>query len=511
MNREALVTKARRRRSGARAVKDRVLTRGDLPSRLKGRRRCRRRREESAEAVVADDVDLFPSLVDEGPNGTESESIMSLDDEKSQKPSKGPRVRRTGEACAETLGGKPSSTAGHEDERSGTAALMERVAVHANLMAAAKRVKQNKGSPGVDGMTVDVVDDWLSAHGEALRQQLLSGSYRPAPVRRVSIPKKDGGMRELGIPTVVDRVVQQAVLQVLQPLLDPTFSTSSYGFRPGRSAHGAVLQAQRYVQEGRRIVVDVDLSKFFDRVNHDVLMGRLAKRIGDKRLLRLIRRFLEAGVMANGVVMQRHEGTPQGGPLSPLLANFLLDEVDKALERRGHAFVRYADDCNVYVRSMKAGERVMAGLRQLYDQLRLKVNEEKSAVARATTRKFLGFSLWISKGPTVRRRVAPKAMTTMKDRVRELTRRSVGRSLDDVIRELRSYLLGWKGYFRLAETPGVFKDLDQWIRHRLRALIVKQDRGGRGNTRWADGRNQTVHAKLPIRFFDEKGLPRLAT
>ncbi len=436
---------------------------------------------------------------------------MSLDDEQSQKPDTGPRAAQAGEACSTVRGGKTSSTMGHEDERSGTAALMERVAAHANLLAAAKRVKQNKGSAGVDGMTVDVVDDWLTAHGESLRQQLLSGRYRPAPVRRVSIPKKDGGMRELGIPTVVDRVVQQAVLQVLQPLLDPTFSTSSHGFRPGRSAHGAVLQAQRYVQEGRRIVVDVDLSKFFDRVNHDVLMGRLAKRIGDKRLLRLIRRFLEAGVMLNGVVMERHEGTPQGGPLSPLLANFLLDEVDKALERRGHAFVRYADDCNVYVRSMKAGERVMAGLRQLYERLRLKVNEEKSAVARATTRKFLGFALWIAKGPTVRRRVAPQAMTTMKDRVRELTRRSVGRSLDDVIRELRSYLLGWKGYFRLAETPGVFDDVDKWIRHRLRALIVKQDRGGRGNTRWADGRNQTAHAKLPIRFFDEKGVPRLAT
>lgn len=461
--------------------------------------------------MVVDDADSIPPLVDEGPNGTESESLMPLDDEQPQKPDTGPRTSRAGEACSTVRGGEPSSTAGQEDERSGTAALMERVAAHANLLAAAKRVKQNKGSAGVDGMTVDVVDDWLAAHGEVLRQQLLSGSYRPAPVRRVSIPKKDGGMRELGIPTVVDRLVQQAVLQVMQPLLDPTFSTSSHGFRPGRSAHGAVLQAQRYVQEGRRIVVDVDLSKFFDRVNHDVLMGRLAKRIKDKRLLRLIRRFLEAGVMLNGVVMQRHEGTPQGGPLSPLLANFLLDEVDKALERRGHAFVRYADDCNVYVRSMKAGERVMAGLRQLYEHLRLKVNEDKSAVARAVTRKFLGFSLWISKGPTVRRRVAPKAMTAMKDRVRELTRRSVGRSLDDVIRELRSYLLGWKGYFRLAETPRVFDDLDKWIRHRLRALIAKQRRGGRGNTRWADGRNQTAHATLPIRFFDEKGVPRLAT
>jgi len=250
----------------------------------------RKRSEKSAEAVVADDVGLVPPLVDEGPNGTESESLMSLDDEQSQKPDTGPRAAQAGEACSATRGGKTSSTMGQEDERSGTAALMERVAAHANLLAAAKRVKQNKGSAGVDGMSVDVIDDWLTSHGESLRQQLLSGRYRPSPVRRVSIPKKDGGMRELGIPTVVDRVVQQAVLQVLQPLLDPTFSTSSHGFRPGRSAHGAVLQAQRYVQEGRRIVVDVDLSKFFDRVNHDVLMGRLAKRIEDKRLLGLIRR-----------------------------------------------------------------------------------------------------------------------------------------------------------------------------------------------------------------------------
>jgi group II intron reverse transcriptase/maturase len=436
---------------------------------------------------------------------------MVLDDEQSQKPSQvGPRDGNAGEAGAPLGGGRSSSTATHGDERSGTAALMEHVAAHANLKAATKRVKQNKGSAGVDGMTVDVVDDWLTAHGEELRQQLLSGRYRPAPVRRVSIPKKDGGMRELGIPTVVDRVVQQAVLQVLQPLFDPTFSTSSHGFRPRRSAHGAILQAQQYVQEGRHVVVDVDLSKFFDRVNHDVLMGRLAKRIEDKRLLRLIRRFLEAGVMLNGVVMERHEGTPQGGPLSPLLANLLLDDVDKELERRGHAFVRYADDCNVYVRSMKAGERVMAGLRQLYERLHLKVNEEKSAVAKVTTRKFLGFSFWMYRRKA-HRRVAPQALATMRDRVRSLTRRVVGRSLDDVIKDLRSYLLGWKGYFGLSEVKGPLADADQWIRHRLRALVVKQRRGGRGNTRWSATRRQTINFDLPTRFFDEKGLPRLAT
>ncbi len=434
---------------------------------------------------------------------------MVVDDKQSQKPDTGPRNREPGEAGSPGRGGRSLPTEGHETERSGTAALMERVAAHANLRAAMKRVKQNKGSAGVDGMTVDVVDDWFTAHGEELRQQLLSGSYRPAPVRRVSIPKKDGWMRELGIPTVVDRVVQQAVLQVLQPLFDPTFSTSNYGFRPGRSAAQAVLAAQRFQQEGRKIVVDVDLSKFFDRVNHDVLMGRLAKRIEDKRLLRLIHRFLEAGVMLNGVVMERHEGTPQGGPLSPLLANVLLDEVDKELERRGHAFCRYADDCNVYVRSMKAGERVMAGLRRLFESLRLKVNEEKSAVARATTRKFLGFSFRMSKG-TVRRRIAPQSIATMKDRVRGLTRRTVGKSLDDVIKGLRSYLLGWKNYFQLGESPTTLRDLDKWVRHRLRTIVVKQRRGGRG-ARWSATRQPSINFELPISFFDEKGLPRLAT
>lgn len=406
---------------------------------------------------------------------------------------------------------------------------MERVVSRANLMAALKRVKANKGSAGVDGMTTEELRAHLMSAWPRLREELLGGRYHPQPVKRVSIPKGGGGVRELGIPTVVDRFIQQALLGVLQPIFDPTFSDSSFGFRPGRSAHQAVLKAQQHVQEGRRFVVDVDLEKFFDRVNHDVLMGRLEKRLDDKRVLVLIRRFLEAGVMMHGVVMPRDEGTPQGGPLSPLLANFLLDEVDKELEGRGHKFVRYADDCNVYVGSERAGERVMGLLRRLFGKLRLRINEEKSAVAKATSRKFLGFSFWI-RAATVHRRVAKKAMATMKDRVRGLTRRVAGQSLEDVVDELGQYLRGWKGYFRLAETPSVFDDVDGWIRHRLRALKLKQWRRGTtahreasamgaspnvaariaGNLRsyWRNAR-MLAHTIMPNRFFDELGLPRL--
>ena len=282
-----------------------------------------------------------------------------------------------------------ASSASSGDEHSGTGRLMERVAAHANLETAMKKVIGNKGSAGVDGMPTTSVHAWYSEHGEKFREQLLTGIYKPTVVKRVEIPKPDGGVRLLGIPTVIDRVVQQAILQVLQPLIDPTFSSHSYGFRPGRSGHDALREAHRYVAEGRSVVVDVDLEKFFDRVNHDVLMDRLAKRIEDKRLLRLLRGFLKAGVMLNGVVIERHEGTPQGGPISPLLANVLLDEVDKELEQRGLAFVRYADDCNVYVRSMRAGLRVLSSLKTLFGRLRLRVNDEKSGVAAATERGFL--------------------------------------------------------------------------------------------------------------------------
>jgi group II intron reverse transcriptase/maturase len=408
---------------------------------------------------------------------------------------------------------------------------MEAVVERRNLQAALKRVKQNKGSPGIDGMTVGELPDHLRVHWPSLREHLLAGTYQPQPVRRQTIPKSDGGERELGIPTVLDRFLQQALLQVLQPRFDPTFSQHSHGFRPGRSAHDAVREAHRYVQQGRSWVVDVDLEKFFDRVNHDVLMGRLAKRIEDRRLLGLLRRYLNAGVMANGVVMERHEGTPQGGPLSPLLANVLLDEVDKELEKRGHAFVRYADDCNVYVQSQRAGERVMQTLRRMYAKLHLRVNESKSAVARAQDRKFLGYTFWVSPKGEVRRTIASKALDAMKQRVRRLTSRARGRSLAQVCQDLRAYLPGWKAYFRLEELPGVFRDLDGWIRHRLRALQLKHWRQGttifrelrkRGMSprdarrvaanasRWWHNSKMLINVALPNKFFDGLGLPRLA-
>jgi len=306
---------------------------------------------------------------------------------------------------------------------------MERVVERANALAALKRVKQNKGSAGVDGMTVEELTPYLVANWEEIRAHLLAGSYQPQPVRRQEIPKSGGGTRQLGIPTVVDRFIQQCLLQALQPHFDPTFSEHSYGFRPKRSAHGAVRAAQGYIQSGRRWVADVDLAKFFDRVNHDVLMERLSRRIADGRVLGLIRRYLVAGVMADGVVVERHEGTPQGGPLSPLLANVLLDEVDKELEKRGLAFARYADDLNVYTRSKRAAEDAMATLKRLFTRLRLQVNEAKSAVARAWERKFLGYSFWVAPGRVIRPRVAPAALAEMKARVRAITRRTGGRSL----------------------------------------------------------------------------------
>jgi RNA-directed DNA polymerase len=423
-------------------------------------------------------------------------------------------------------------TAAHGNERSGNddALLMERVVARDNVVAALKRVQKNKGSPGIDGMTVEALRDHLRETWPVLREQLLAGTYRPRPVKRQLIPKSDGGVRELGIPTALDRFIQQAILQVLQPRIDPSFSSHSHGFRPGRRAHDAVCEAQKYIQEGRQWVVDVDLEKFFDRVNHDVMMGKLATRIADKRLLGLIRRYLDAGIMADGVVTERREGTPQGGPLSPLLANVLLDEVDKELEKRGHAFVRYADDCNVYVRSRRAGERVMQTLQRLYAQLRLRINESKSTVARPWDRKFLGYSFWVAKGETIKRRIADKALAAMKDRVRGITIRH-GRSLPAIVADLRSYLVGWKNYFRLADTPRTFRDLDGWIRHRLRAIQLKHWRHFRTILRELRARGLSAHhagevamnagrwwkhsahalnRALPIRYFDTLGLPRLA-
>ena len=351
--------------------------------------------------------------------------------------------------------------------------VMEEVCGRENCLRALQRVKSNKGSPGIDGMKVGELPGYLKQHWPAIREQLLSGTYEPQPVRRVEIPKPDGGVRKLGIPTVLDRFIQQAVMQVLQGRWDGTFSEHSHGFRPGRSAHQAVKKAQQYVREGRRWVVDLDLEKFFDRVNHDRLMKSVALRIADKRMLRLIGAFLKAGVMENGLVSPVDEGTPQGGPLSPLLSNLVLDELDRELERRGHRFVRYADDCNIYVRSDGAGQRVMRSVtRFITRRLKLKVNESKSAVARPAERKFLGFSISNAKEP--KRRIAPKALLRCKRKIRELTRRTRGISLERMTKELASYLRGWKSYFGFCQTPSVLQGLDQWIRRRLRSVIWKQ-------------------------------------
>jgi RNA-directed DNA polymerase len=352
-----------------------------------------------------------------------------------------------------------------------TVDLMERICDRDNLNRAYRKVRANKGAPGVDGITVDELAAWIAAHKDALIASLLEGSYQPQPVRGVQIPKPGGGVRQLGIPTVRDRLVQQAILQILEPLFDPTFSNSSYGFRPGRSAHQALAAAQEHVQEGRTIVVDMDLEKFFDRVNHDILMARLARRIADKRLLRIIRRFLEAGLMQQGVCILRHEGTPQGGPLSPLLANLLLDDLDRELERRGHKFCRYADDCNIYVRTQAAGERVLASLTQFLEtRLRLRVNREKSAAAHISERKFLGHRL-LAGG---RLGIAPQSLQRAQQKVRELTRRSRGVSLGQMVSELNSFLTGWVTYYRHAQCRGHLQRLDEWIRHRVRCVQLKQ-------------------------------------
>jgi len=350
---------------------------------------------------------------------------------------------------------------------------MEEVCERENLKEALRRVKANKGSAGIDRMTVDGITDYLKQHWPAIREQLLNGTYQPKPVRRVEIPKPDGGVRKLGIPTVLDRFIQQAVMQVLQRQWDPTFSDHSYGFRPGRSAHQAVVQAQRYIAEGHRWCVDLDLEKFFDRVNHDKLMGQIAKRVGDKRLLKLIRAFLNAGVMENGLVSPSVEGTPQGGPLSPLLSNLVLDELDRELERRGHRFVRYADDSNIYVRSQRAGQRVMKSVtRFITQELKLKVNETKSAVSQPQERKFLGFSFTAS--PEAKRVIAPQALDRFKQRIREITRRAKGVSMKTTIEELAPFMRGWRSYFGFCETPEVLVSLTRWVRLRIRAAMWRQ-------------------------------------
>jgi RNA-directed DNA polymerase len=370
---------------------------------------------------------------------------------------------------------------------------MEAIVERENLKKALAQVERNKGASGVDGMSVEVLAGYLKEHWPTIRDRLLEGTYKPQPVRRVEIPKASGGKRPLGIPTVLDRFIQQAVMQVLQADWDRTFSEASFGFRPGRSAHQAVARAQELIASGHGFVVDIDLEKFFDRVNHDILMGLIAKRVSDKRILKLIRGFLTAGVLADGLVGPTEEGTPQGGPLSPLLSNLMLDVLDKELEKRGHHFVRYADDCNIYVRSQKAGERVMAGIEKfLAKRLKLKINKAKSAVAKPSIRKFLGFSF--TNGPQPRRRIAPQAIARCKAKLRELTRRTSGQSLSQVVKELSRYLIGWRGYFGFCETPWPLRELDRWIRRRLRAIVWKQWR--RGRTRYAELRRRGVGRDL---------------
>jgi RNA-directed DNA polymerase len=408
---------------------------------------------------------------------------------------------------------------------------MEAVVERENLKKALAQVKRNKGAAGVDRMSVDDLPAYLKEHWPTIRAQLLAGNYTPQPVRRVEIPKASGGMRPLGIPTVLDRFIQQAVMQALRADWDPTFSEASFGFRPGRSAHQAVERAQELIASGHGFVVDIDLEKFFDRVNHDILMGLVAKRVADKRILKLIRGFLTAGALEGGLVSPTEEGTPQGGPLSPLLSNLMLDVLDKELETRGHRFVRYADDCNIYVRSQKAGERVMASIEKfLAKRLKLKVNKAKSAVARPNVRKFLGFSFTNERQP--RRRIAPQALARFKAKVRELTRRTCGRSLGQIVKELSVYLIGWRGYFGFCQTPSVLRTLDEWTRRRMRAIAWKQWK--RGRTRFAELRRRGVGrdlaartagsphgpwrlaqspaltVALPIRFFGSFGLASVA-
>ena len=426
-------------------------------------------------------------------------------------------------------GAEPVVAMAEPESPAATMHLMEKVCERENLVRAWQRVRGNKGAPGVDGMTIDDAKSYLREHWPDIRSQLLAGAYRPQPVKRVEIPKPDGGVRKLGVPCVVDRLIQQALLQVLQKRWDPTFSEPSYGFRPGRSAHQAVAQAQRYVAEGYSVVVDLDLEKFFDRVNHDGLMARVAARIADKRVLKLIRAFLNAGVMEDGLVRPVDEGTPQGGPLSPLLSNLVLDDLDKELARRGLRFCRYADDCNIYVRSRRAGERVMASVSKFLTlRLKLKVNETKSAVARPEERKFLGFSI---SNDGSERRIAPKALDKFKARIRDMTCRTRGKSLPQVVDELKPYLIGWRSYFDFCQTPRVLTNLEAWTRRRLRMYLWRQWQNGHNRFKelrrrgvpkflaavaagsptgfWRMSGHPAVQMALRNHAFDALGLPRL--
>jgi RNA-directed DNA polymerase len=450
-------------------------------------------------------------------------------DKKAEKPE---RLRKVGGGTAENRqAAHQAGTACNEHTEDRIPVTLEKVLSRENMLRAYQRVLSNHGAPGVDGMTVDELMPMLRKCWDAIRKELFDGTYQPAPVRKVEIPKPGGkGVRTLGIPTVLDRLIQQALYQALQAWYDMRFSDHSFGFRLGRGAHDAVERAREHIAAGYRWVVDMDLEKFFDRVNHDILMSRLARRIEDKCILRLIRRYLQAGMMEGGLVSPRAEGTPQGGPLSPLLSNILLDELDQELERRGHRFVRYADDCNIYVRSRHAGERVLASTeRFLRDRLRLTVNREKSAVDRPWNRKFLGYTVTMHYQPKLR--VAPESVKRLKDRLRAMFRSGRGRNLGRLIEDLRPILLGWTSYFRKAEVRQTFEDLDQWIRRKLRAILWRQwkrpwtrarelMRRGLAHVRawvsatnghgpwWNAGASHMNHA-VPNRFFRQLGLVSL--
>ena len=468
-----------------------------------------------------------------GPNEGKGDTTMSLRDAMHQKsaqaelPLMSKGEARRGQRSGEAL----TATRGNDDP--GHAALMERIVDAANIQQAYKRVKKNKGSPGMDGMTVDELSEYLGLHWLEVREALLNGTYQPRPVLRREIEKADGGTRMLGIPTVLDRLVQQAILQVVQPGIDATFSPSSYGYRPGRSAHDAVRAARGHIQSGKSWVADVDLSKFFDTVNHDILMAIVAKHIPDRRVQGLIRRYLTAGILADGAVVASHEGTPQGGPLSPLLANMLLDKVDKELERRGLAFCRYADDCNVYVGSERAARDAMQTLREQFARLHLQVNESKSAVGRPWERKFLGYSFWKSSRGIVAPFTSSKAMEKLKANVRLITDRNAGKSLAQVVQQLRTYLRGWRNYFKLDEEKEKFRKLDRWIRRRLRVIELRHWKTGRttfdrlrargaappiagciardSRRFWHVTRNPAVLTAMPDDFYTNLGVPLLAT
>jgi len=440
------------------------------------------------------------------------------------------RAEGDGRNLSRAAAGAEAGTAAVGRTKPEAASLLEAALERSNMLCAYERVVANQGAPGVDGLTVSEFKTWLQAHWAKVREALLAGEYQPAAVRKVEIPKPQGGVRTLGIPTVLDRLIQQALHQVMQPLFDPAFSPSSYGFRPGRNAHQAVKAARQYVAEGRRWVVDLDLEKFFDRVNHDVLMARVERKVKDRRVLKLIRRYLEAGMMEGGVASARTEGTPQGGPLSPLLSSILLDDLDRELERRGHRFCRYADDCNIYVGSKQTGQRVMSAITAFLERkLKLKVNADKSAVARPWERKFLGYSLTWHKKPKLK--IAPQSRKRLAEKIRQMQRQARGQSLKQVIERLNPVLRGWMAYFRLTEVKGVLEELDGWLRRKLRALLWRQWKrvytrvrnlmkagldkqrawqsapNGRGP--WWNGGASHMHHAYPNSWFDRMGLVSL--